>query len=362
MPGVLNYDPRQDDMMLSLGQALLQAAGPSATKQNLMAGVPGAILGSQARGQQTQMQQLQMQLLQAQMAQAAKSAERGERQDEARTQLGAMTQPTYHRQTEVDDSGLAMPWAKQESNLSAPDLLGVYNQAYPDEAGKGLGGVLFPKPSEPFTLSPGETRYGANGRPLASAPAAPPTPDGSIKEYNLAKQEGFQGTFVDFLQERNLAKERADLQAKAIAGLPAQLDNADETLRLVDEMLAHPGREGATGRIQGRVPRSVLPADQYDFDIRLEQLKGKAFIEAFQSLKGAGAITEQEGRAATAAMARLDRAQSDEEFVKALQELKALIAKGVNQARTRAGQGLPAIAPQKPATPGGGWSITPVGP
>lgn len=55
---------------------------------------------------------------------------------------------------------------------------------------------------------------------------------------------------------------------------------------------------------------------------KVNQLRGKAFLEAFESLKGGGAITEKEGEAATAAKARLDQAQSEKDFINALDDFE----------------------------------------
>ena len=60
----------------------------------------------------------------------------------------------------------------------------------------------------------------------------------------------------------------------------------------------------------------------------LDQLGGAAFLQAFESLKGGGQITEVEGKKATDAMARLNRAQSDGEFELALRELREIMTAG----------------------------------
>lgn len=55
---------------------------------------------------------------------------------------------------------------------------------------------------------------------------------------------------------------------------------------------------------------------------KIDQLRGKAFLEAFESLKGGGSITEKEGEAATAAKIRLGQAQSEKDFLKALNDFE----------------------------------------
>ena len=75
------------------------------------------------------------------------------------------------------------------------------------------------------------------------------------------------------------------------------------------------------------------------FDALRDQLKGKLFLEAYSSLKGGGAIANAEGERATNAMAALNTAQTSEDFVAALNDLKDVIAKGKERAAAQAGAG-----------------------
>src|SRR5690606_34957396 len=59
--------------------------------------------------------------------------------------------------------------AIQENPQAVADLVdGLLSQS-PDEAHRGM---VRPK-AEPFTLSPGQQRFGADGQPIASVPVAP---------------------------------------------------------------------------------------------------------------------------------------------------------------------------------------------
>jgi len=100
----------------------------------------------------------------------------------------------------------------------------------------------------------------------------------------------------------------------------------------------HPGRESATGKSSWMDIRNYTPGtDATNFKVILDQLKGKAFLQAFQSLKGGGQITEVEGKKATDAMARLNTAQSDEAFKEALVELKDIAMRAKQRAIEKAG-------------------------
>lgn len=144
--------------------------------------------------------------------------------------------------------------------------------------------------------------------------------------------------------------------ANSAATIDADLAQADEAMALIDSVVNDPALAGITGMIQGNLP--PLTQGGVDLNVKIQQLQGKAFLEAFESLKGGGAISEREGTAATAAMARLDRAQSTEEYQAALLELKDILAKGVERARVKAGK---APAPAKPdAVPEAGLPTGPV--
>ena len=83
----------------------------------------------------------------------------------------------------------------------------------------------------------------------------------------------------------------------------------------------------------------------------VEQLRGLNFLEAFQSLKGSGQITEIEGAKATAARSRVDRALegTPQDLILALEDVRELfaMARAANPANQSTGDGAD-------ATPQGG--------
>ena len=72
----------------------------------------------------------------------------------------------------------------------------------------------------------------------------------------------------------------------------------------------------------------VPGSDAADFKTDLDNLTGKMFIAAFESLKGGGAISEKEGEAATRAIANLSKSQSGKQFRQNLAILKQTLANG----------------------------------
>lgn len=162
----------------------------------------------------------------------------------------------------------------------------------------------------------------------------------STAAQEAAKTAAMQArTGVEAEREAALAraKTEAEAQGQFLANLPQTIRTADETIALLDKALSHPGRSTATGVSSVADPRNFIPGtDARDFRVLLDQLGGRAFLEAYESLKGGGQITEIEGRKATEAMARLNTAQSDEEFEAALRELRTIAASGKERALKRA--------------------------
>jgi hypothetical protein len=133
-------------------------------------------------------------------------------------------------------------------------------------------------------------------------------------------------------------------KAAAAFDLPRIEQNAQQTLDVIQQLKTHPGRATATGASGTWDPRNYLPGtDATNFKVALDQAKGQTFLQAYNSLKGGGSITDIEGEKATAAIARLNTAQSDEEFSKALGDFESVIKTGLARAKQQAG--LPGDVP-----------------
>lgn len=131
------------------------------------------------------------------------------------------------------------------------------------------------------------------------------------------------------------AQEDAKKASDSEAALPKLQQQVGESVALIDDLLADEGLDSAVGGIlgmQGRQSATLpLSENQRRVQPKIDQIKGKAFLQAFQDLKGAGAITENEGTAATKAMARLEQSQDEKSFRAALTELKTTLATGLDR-------------------------------
>jgi hypothetical protein len=149
------------------------------------------------------------------------------------------------------------------------------------------------------------------------------------------------------IEATKVAEAQGEAQGAGKVALPGVEDKTTIALKTIKQIREHPGRDWGTG-LTAALP-SIPGTDTRGFVNLVEQAKGQTFLQAFESLKGAGAITEIEGSKATQAIARLDRAQSKKDFDSALNDLEEVIHMGVRRARAKAGGGAPAAA-----APGGG--------
>ena len=138
------------------------------------------------------------------------------------------------------------------------------------------------------------------------------------------------------------AKAGAQVDAKAKAQAKLDLPTVEATtqqmIKHVSALKDHPGMSDVVGVPNVLTLGGLVPGTQgADFRARLDQVKGGTFLQAYNTLKGGGQITEKEGQAATAAKSRMSRAQSEEEFIKAAREYQKIVMTGVERARQKAG-------------------------
>lgn len=175
--------------------------------------------------------------------------------------------------------------------------------------------------------------------------------DSRERDVTLAGQKSEAGAY---------GREKGEARAQAQINLPQVTAQAERGVKLIDDLIgdlgrevpagktpkaAHPGFEGAigiSGLGSGFGAAGFIPGtDMKDFKKRLDEIKGGAFLQAFNSLKGGGQITEIEGKKATEAITRMDSAQSEKEFVKAAREFQDIVRAGAERAKAQAGAGAP---------------------
>jgi hypothetical protein len=185
-----------------------------------------------------------------------------------------------------------------------------------------------------------------------------------VAEERLAFDQGKQKTE---LPPAEAARQRVlgETQAKFEVAAPQAIEDATSAIKLIDQMIGtrpridkntgervqdvapHPGFSWAVGAgISGeRLPGSP----QADFEALLKQIQGGAFLQAYETLRGGGAITQTEGEKATAARNRMSTAQSEDGFIKAAREYQDILRAAIKRAESRAAGGTGAPPASLPA-------------
>jgi len=184
------------------------------------------------------------------------------------------------------------------------------------------------------------------------------------RAFKKAKDGGYTGSYMDFIKEfKGAGAARTQVTVAGDKVTPAKpetgtqlittpegvitqvpiagssvaqevqqaVDTASSTLQVIDEALSHKGLSAAVGPLDARTP-TFLP-DATAFEAYHNQIKGKAFLQAFESLKGGGQITEIEGQKAEQAIARLDLAQSEDDYKRALKDLRDIVELGLQRSQ-----------------------------
>lgn len=174
---------------------------------------------------------------------------------------------------------------------------------------------------------------------------------GMLPESERIKRDSAIQQAVGIETGKNLA-ERA-------AAAPAQIATLQSSIQSIDELLADPELDSILG-LNSLNPLNKVPGTKARGLIaRAEQIAGQSFLAAFNQLKGGGAITEREGQAATAAMARLDRSQNAADYRQALSDLRDAISPAIERARTAqaGGQTTPRTAERRARNPQTGETL-----
>jgi hypothetical protein len=212
-----------------------------------------------------------------------------------------------------------------------------------------LTGKLETVGTQAKTMAPGEAqriknegiRIGLEGRRVA------------VSEENARRDA--DPTFQQRMAEaKAIGQQIGKGNTEALQLLPKVINRAEESLKLVDELIGeapvkdkngkviksgtkpHPGFTNAVGATWLPGLRFVPGTDEAGFMARYDQIKDASFLEAFEALKGGGAITEKEGTKATSAINRMNIATDEKEFMTAARDLQDVVREGVKNAKRKA--------------------------
>lgn len=399
MVGYLNsMSPDEKQMalaigLLNFGHGIQQANQPGA-------GFMGALSGGLQSGgnafmqypqmlRQQQMEKMKMDLMQNQIEQQKSS------QKAKSTLFGGI------------DPSNGINWETGRQGMADQEKVGLLAQAYPEEYGQSVMRSLFPRQgATPASIQEYEyaKKHGFPGsfedyKKIGAASSQPAAPiqnfthrQDLVKKYgenspevktfdNYVRAMPYLNTGPAFVQPgiagapntgnviatglkpgeepavkgaqaqaTAAGKVAGEAGAQAVVELPKVEAAAKQTMELLDALAneqgaVHPGLSGVVGMPNASGLLRIPGTPEADFRARLEQLQGKQFLEAYQTLKGGGQITEVEGNKAQNAIARMQTAQTEEEFKKAVQEFREVLNTGLTRARQKAQQGgAPAAA------------------
>lgn len=186
----------------------------------------------------------------------------------------------------------------------------------------------------------GQPIYGKN-RTTGEYMPFEPMSDGSMVSLSdpNAKPSDFIFDPGTVASDRAAGSAYGQAQGSQQYSLPKAAQDIETELGNIDALIANTtGMDQSFGNLGGfniggvGFPNQWTPTlpntPKAGFQAQLAQVAGENFLAAYSTLRGAGAITEAEGQAAKEAMARLSTAQSKEDFIKALTDLKAILVKG----------------------------------
>lgn len=138
--------------------------------------------------------------------------------------------------------------------------------------------------------------------------------------------------------ETNRQKKTGTDQGAALAQLQPAIVAANYALGEITEFKVHPGISEITGRLNQMKPNWLMGAQGRDAMTRYNQLRGTAFLQAYNMLRGGGQITEVEGAKAEAAITRMDRMLDEEDFKSALDDFVEAVKVGIQKLSAAAGE------------------------
>ena len=180
----------------------------------------------------------------------------------------------------------------------------------------------------------------------SGTPTAKFSPQGAISMPGLSPSAAIQAN-------KEVMVDKAKRQAEYAEKAPAAIEMMNQTITNINDLIGdakvvngkvvygtkppHAGFEQSVGFGTAPLGKYIPGSDISDFRARFDQIKGQSFLQAFETLKGAGQITEVEGAKATSALNRMNLAQSEKEFITAAREFEDQVNKGMELARKRAG-------------------------
>lgn len=167
-------------------------------------------------------------------------------------------------------------------------------------------------------------------------------PVGNVTNTNLGttiQTRDKAGNVISNTPIDNAGKEAAITQGKNLAtnqqAFPAVEAASNQLLATIDSLAQDPYLDKTLGPFNSRLP-NVSPESER-VQSKKDQITGQTFLQAYNTLRGGGAITDIEGKKATESLSRLNSAQSPQDYRDALNEFRGIVVNALARSRTQAG-------------------------
>lgn len=259
--------------------------------------------------------------------------------------------------------GLSPATDKQRYTASRQGVLDTYTgEIKPLPAGSEGASAEFGTSTKAFEDKDGNIQYmqfskAGGGQAVKLPEGAKWRPDVEIKDIGtglvpISKQTGqpIGPAVPKEVAQKEALEERGKLAGQAQAAMPAAETSVKFAKQKIAQLRAHPGLEGATGLSNVMDPRNYAPGSAgFDFIEMNKQAEAKTFMVAREALKGAGQVTDFEGKRGEQAISNLNAAQSKEQYLAALTELEQMMDASIADLRQKAT--VPGSAPQAAPPP-----------
>lgn len=206
---------------------------------------------------------------------------------------------------------------------------------------------------------PGGTAPAAPVAPTAPAAPAAAAPSGAgLSQAQLAQQNlpGAAPSAITKPIAQQQAEQKGREKAEAVVGedigklranQPKAEKSADYLITKIDQLINHPGFEtsvgaqGASylfGMLDKPLPPQLGGGDARDWAARFKEVQGQQFLQAIETMRGTGAISEREGQEAKAAISRMSTSQTEKEFRDAAADFQNIVRRGIDTTREKLGQ------------------------
>lgn len=151
------------------------------------------------------------------------------------------------------------------------------------------------------------------------------------------------------MQKKEGEKE-GEMVATAKAKLPTARLQVGNAIRNLDEILNDPDLDWSTGAA-GIITRNTPGTPWNRVDTKIKSLEGSVFVDAYESLKGGGPITDIEGVKGTLSRAQINAQNDPEAFKKALRDARQYFVDQLSVVEATAAKGTAGADVQAKDTP-----------